>query len=207
MAGVQKATQHLNSCECTHAHAHTPALLITLVLHISHGHTPSSWLATSSLYLWHFGIKGRQRNQNVVEVYLNSTTLTIPRQSVWESTEVLARGDAAFLSLAMNLIDEKLIKKTPTAVLRHCLTGSLGVLGLPMFTNLKLSTCHCVRDGLLCYVTDIRENAKPNVLSSKGGEEGWLGEWEGRGGLGSRCQTDALDSLSSEPMCSMDVYK
>lgn len=72
----------------------------------------------------------------------------------------------------MNLIDEKLIKKTPTAVLRHCLTGSLGVLGLPMFTNLKLSTCHCVRDGLLCYVTDIWENTKPNVLSSKGARRG-----------------------------------
>lgn len=73
---------------------------------------------------------------------------------------------------AMNLIDETLIKKTPTVVLRHCLTASLRVWGPPMFTNLNLSTCHCVRDGLLCYVTDIRENTKPNVLSSKGARRG-----------------------------------
>lgn len=72
----------------------------------------------------------------------------------------------------MNLIDEKLIKMTPTVVLRHCLTASLRVLGLPMFTNLNLCTCHCVRDGLLCYVPDIGENTAPNVLSSKGAG-GW----------------------------------
>lgn len=72
----------------------------------------------------------------------------------------------------MTLIDEELIKKTPTVVLRHHLTAPLRVLGLPMSTNLNLSTCHCVGDGLLRYVTDIGENTRANVLSSKGARRG-----------------------------------
>lgn len=69
MADVQKATQHLNSCEHTHARTHTDTFPITLVLRVSQSHTPRSWLASSSLYLRHFGIRVRQRDLNVAEAH------------------------------------------------------------------------------------------------------------------------------------------
>lgn len=98
-------------------------------------------------------------------------------QSVRETAEVLAIADAS-LPRAIRLIDEKLIKKTPTAVPGHCLIGPLKVLGLPMFTNSKLSTCHRLPDGLPRYVTDIRENTKSSPPLLQGARERGVGVWE-----------------------------
>lgn len=42
----------------------------------------------------------------------------------------------------------------------------------PIFTNLKLSACHWLPDGLLCCVTDIRKTPKPNLHSQR--DEGGL---------------------------------
>ena len=81
----------------------------------------------------------------------------------------------------IKLIDERLIKKTPTTVPGHCLIGPLEVLGLPVFTNLKLSACHWLPDGLLCYVTDVRKTPKPPF------SEGWVGGGGDEEEGGGRC--------------------
>lgn len=67
------------------------------------------------------------------------------RESVQEYIEVFALVGfvlpCPFLSWLMKGSSKNKQKKTPTTVPGHCLTGLLEVLGLPMFTNLKLS-CH-----------------------------------------------------------------
>lgn len=80
------------------------------------------------------------------------------------------------------LIDERLIRDA------HHSSGSLSdrpIQGLgppPIFTNLKLSTCHWLPDGLLCYVTDIRKTPKLNRRFFKNWRR--FKEWEEYGGGG-----------------------
>lgn len=100
--------------------------------------------------------------------------------------------------------------KTPTKAPVHCLTDLLGLVGLPMFMNLKVSACHWLADGLLCCVTDVRKTLKANLHSQK--DEWGFKEWEEQrkgdasSSLGSLWLTDVLDSSSNSLMGSMEIY-
>ncbi len=90
-------------------------------------------------------------------------------------------------------------QKTPTTVPGHCLTGLLELLGLPMFTNLKLSLTSWWTALLRDRHQENSKTKRPLVGGGGGGGE------DASCSLGSLCVTDVAGSSSNNHTSRVDI--